>query len=127
MQTSKLATGNLSRLLEQQLGSKGTTLEAARACMPGARPPPLGRRAGILTRTHPNPSPSPSPNPNPPEPEPEPNRNTVSPLTLTVTLNPNPNPQARRGPSTLLPSSQTAPRREPPEGRPADARIHRAG
>ena len=36
VQTSKLATGNLSRLLEQQLGSKGTTLEAA-CCMPRGR------------------------------------------------------------------------------------------
>ena len=45
VQTSKLATGNLARLLEQQLTSKGTVLEAA-CCMPGARPPPLGGAAG---------------------------------------------------------------------------------
>lgn len=45
VQTSKLATGNLARLLEQQLNHKGSVLEAA-CCMPGARPPPLGGAAG---------------------------------------------------------------------------------
>ena len=45
VQTSKLSAGNLARLLEQQLTSKGTVLEAA-CCVPGARPPTLGGAAG---------------------------------------------------------------------------------